>query len=163
MVSMAGSAYSADGFKQNAPDLYKNLAVGPRISNDGKSASVAYEMLGISANSKHPDVAIDFARFVTNEKNQIEFDKKASVFPSAKGGLDDDYYKSIDESTLEGKALKITLDQVKDGYGSRPAEFTDNNGYKNFQQQIALAMQGKQTAKEALDKSVEFANEKLAQ
>ena len=77
---MAGSAYSADGFKQNAPDLYKNLAVGPRISNDGKSASVAYEMLGISANSKHPDVAIDFARFVTNEKNQIEFDKKASVF-----------------------------------------------------------------------------------
>lgn len=163
LVSMAGSAYSADGFKQNAPDLYKNLAVGPRISNDGKSASVAYEMLGISANSKHPDVAIDFARFVTNEKNQIEFDKKASVFPSAKGGLDDDYYKSIDESTLEGKALKITLDQVKDGYGSRPAEFTDNNGYKNFQQQIALAMQGKQTAKEALDKSVEFANEKLAQ
>ena len=160
---MAGSAYSADGFKQNAPDLYKNLAVGPRISNDGKSASVAYEMLGISANSKHPDVAIDVARFVTNEKNQIEFDKKASVFPSAKGGLDDDYYKSIDESTLEGKALKITLDQVKDGYGSRPSEFTDNNGSKNFQQQIALAMQGKQTAKEALDKSVEFANEKLAQ
>ena len=95
-------------------------------------------MLGISANSKHPDVAIDFARFVTNEKNQIEFDKKASVFPSAKGGLDDDYYKSIDESTLEGKALKITLDQVKDGYGSRPSEFTDNNGSKNFQQQIAL-------------------------
>lgn len=87
LVSMAGSAYSADGFKQNAPDLYKNLAVGPRISNDGKSASVAYEMLGISANSKHPDVAIDFARFVTNKKNQIEFDKKASVFPSAKGGL----------------------------------------------------------------------------
>ena len=42
-------------------------------------------------------------------------------------------------------------------------KFTDNNGYKNFQQQIALAMQGKQTAKEALDKSVEFANEKLAQ
>ena len=163
LVSMAGSAYSADGFKQNAPDRYKNLAVGPRISNDGKSASVAYEMLGISANSKHPDVAIDFARFVTNEKNQIEFDKKASVFPSAKGGLDDDYYKSIYESTLEGKALKITLDQVKDGYGSRPAEFTDNNGYKNFQQQIALAMQGKQTAKEALGKSVEFANEKLAQ
>lgn len=67
------------------------------------------------------------------------------------------------KAPLEGKALKITLDQVKDGYGSRPSEFTDNNGYKNFQQQIALAMQGKQTAKEALDKSVEFANEKLAQ
>ncbi|NMM97743.1 ABC transporter substrate-binding protein [Bifidobacterium olomucense] len=163
LVAMAGSAYSADGFKQNAPDLYKNLAVGPRISDDGRSASLAYEMLGISATSKHQDVAIDFARYVTNAKNQVAFDKKASVFPSAQGGLDDPYFSNIDETTLEGKALKITLDQVKNGYGSRPAEFTDNNGYKNFQQQIALAMQGKQTPKEALDKSVEFANEKLAQ
>ncbi|KAA8825154.1 sugar ABC transporter substrate-binding protein [Bifidobacterium reuteri] len=163
LVAMAGSAYSAAGFKQNAPDLYDHLAVGPRISDDGRSASLAYEMLGISAQSKHPDVAIDFARFVTNAENQVAFDKQASVFPSAKGGLEDEYFSNIDESTLEGKALKITLDQVKNGYGSRPAEFTDNNGYKNFQQQIALAMQGKQTPKEALDKSVEFANEKLAQ
>ena len=136
-------------------ELYKKGGIPPEALDSSWSQAADLFQRG--------DVAIDFARFVTNEKNQIEFDKKASVFPSAKGGLDDDYYKSIDESTLEGKALKITLDQVKDGYGSRPAEFTDNNGYKNFQQQIALAMQGKQTAKEALDKSVEFANEKLAQ
>lgn len=161
LVSMNGSAYSADGFKQNSPDLYAKLTVGPRISNDGKSASVSYDSLGISAQSKYPDVAIDFARFVTNKENQIEFDKKAAVFPSAKGGLEDDYYKSIDDSTLEGKALKVTLEQVKDGTSSRPAEFTDANGYKNLQQQIALAMQGKQSAQEALDKAVQFANEKL--
>jgi multiple sugar transport system substrate-binding protein len=163
LVAMAGSAYSADGFKQNSPDLYKNLAVGPRITDDGTSASVSYEMLGISSQSKHPDVAIDFARYVTNVENQIAFDKKAAVFPSAKGGLDDEYYKNIDESTLEGKALKITLDQVKTGYSSRPSELTDNNGYKNLQQQVALAMQGKQTAQQALDKAAKFANEKLTQ
>lgn len=101
---MAGSAYSADGFKQNAPDLYQRTSQSARVSaTTGKSASVAYEMLGISANSKHPDVAIDFARFVTNEKNQIEFDKKASVFPSAKGGLDDDYYKSMTRAPLRAR------------------------------------------------------------
>ena len=162
LVAMAGSAYSAAGFKQNAPDLYNNLAVGPRITNDGHSASVAYEMLGINAQSKNLDEAIDFARFVTNKKNQVEFDKKASVFPSAVGGLDDPYYQDIDDSTLEGQALKVTLEQVKEGHASRPAEFTDANGYKYLQQQIALAMQGQQTAKEALDKSVEFANERLS-
>lgn len=162
LVAMAGSAYSADGFKQNSPDLYEKLAVGPRITNDGTSASVSYEMLGISATSKHQKEAIEFARYVTNAKNQVEFDKQAAVFPSAKGGLEDEYYQSIDDSTLEGKALKITLDQVKNGYSSRPAEFTDANGYKYLQQQVALAMQGKQTAQEALDKTVEYANERLA-
>nr|WP_241222856.1 extracellular solute-binding protein [Bifidobacterium samirii] len=161
LVSMNGSAYSAAGFKQNSPDLYDKLTVGPRISNDGKSASVSYDSLGISSQSKYPDVAIDFARFVTNKENQVEFAKQASVFPSAQGGLDDEYYQDIDDSTLEGKALKVTLDQVKNGTSSRPAEFTDANGYKNLQQQIALAMQGKQTAQEALDKAVQFANEKL--
>ena len=162
LVAMAGSAYSAAGFKQNAPELYKNLTVGPRITNDGRSASVSYELLGVSSQSKHPDEAIEFARFVTNAKNQVEFAKQASVFPSAKGGLEDEYYQDIDDSTLEGQALKITLEQVKTGYSSRPAEFTDANGYKYFQQQIALAMQGQQTAKEALDKTVEFANERLS-
>ena len=162
LVAMAGSAYSADGFKQNSPDLYEKLTVGPRITNDGKSASVSYELLGISSQSKYPDVAIDFARFVTNAENQVEFAKQAAVFPSAQGGLEDEYYQNIDTSTLEGKALQITLDQVKNGYSSRPAEFTDANGYKYLQQQVALAMQGEQTAQEALDKTVEYANERLA-
>ena len=40
--------------------------------------------------------------------------------------------------------------------------FTDANGYKYLQQQVALAMQGEQTAQEALDKTVEYANERLA-
>lgn len=162
LVSMAGSAYSADGFKQNSPDLYKDLTVGPRITNDGRSASVAYEMFGISSQSKHQEEAIAFVKYVTNSENQIAFDKLASVFPSAMGALDDEYFKTSDESTLEGKALAITLDQVKDGISSRPAEFTDSNGYKNLQQQITLAMQGKQSAQEALDKAAEFATQRLS-
>lgn len=161
LVTMGGSAYSADGFKKNAPDLYPKLDVGPRITNDGISASLSFELLGISSKSKYPDEAIDFARFVTNVKNQVDFDKKAAVFPSAKGGLDDPYFSSLDDHTLEGKALKITLDQVRRGYSSRPAEFTDANGYGNLQAQAALAMQGKQTAKEALDKAAKFATERL--
>lgn len=123
---------------------------------------MSYELLGISSQSKYPDVAIDFARFVTNAENQVEFAKQAAVFPSAQGGLEDEYYQNIDTSTLEGKALQITLDQVKNGYSSRPAEFTDANGYKYLQQQVALAMQGEQTAQEALDKTVEYSNERLA-
>ena len=119
-------------------------------------------MLGISSQSQHQKEAIDFAKYVTNAKNQIAFDKLASVFPSSMGALDDEYFKTTDENTLEGKALAITLEQIKEGSSSRPAEFTDSNGYKNLQQQITLAMQGKQSAQEALDKAAEFATQRLS-
>lgn len=161
IVAMGGSAYSAADFKQNSPDLYKHLAVGTKISDQGKSASLAFEMLAVNAQTKNKTLALDFVQYVTNAKNQLEFAKKSNTFPSSKGGLDDPYYANIDTSDVQGKALKITLNSVKNGYSSRPAEFTDANGNRYLQQQAALALQGKQTAKESLDKAVKYANEKL--
>ncbi|WEV46205.1 sugar ABC transporter substrate-binding protein [Bifidobacterium sp. ESL0690] len=161
LVSMSGSAYSADDFKKNSPDLFNNLTVGPKISDIGRSVYVSYEMLSVSSQSKHKDAAMKFAQYVTNSKNQLEFAKKSNTFPSSKGGLEDPYYQKIDESTLQGKALKITLDEVKKGFASRPPQFTDEAGSLYIQQQVALALQGQLTAKQALDKSVNYANEKL--
>lgn len=161
IIAMGGSAYQVADFKQNSPDLVKHLAVGPKITDEGRSATVSYEMLAVSSQTKHKQVAMKFAQFVTNKKNQLEFAKKSSTFPSSKGGLEDPYYTKLDTSTLEGKALSITLKEVKDGYSCRPAEFTDANGKVYLQQQAALALQGKQTAKQALDKSVKYADEKL--
>lgn len=161
IIAMGGSAYSAADFKQNSPDLYKNLAVGPKITDEGRSATVSYEMLAVNSQTKHKKEALDFAQFVTNSKNQLEFAKKSNTFPSSAGGLDDPYYKKIDTSDLQGKALAITLKEVQTGYSSRPPQFTDAAGSQYLQQQVALAMQGKQTAKQALDKTVDFANKKL--
>lgn len=161
IIAMGGSAYSAADFKKNSPDLYSHLTVGPKISDLGKSATVGYEMLSVSATTKHKDEALKFVKFVTNKKNQLEFAKKSSTFPSSKGGLEDPYYAKIDEGDLQGKALKITLKAVENGFSSRPAQFTDAAGSKYLQQQVALALQGKQTAKQALDKAVDFANGKL--
>lgn len=161
IIAMGGSAYSAADFKQNSPDLYKHLAVGKKISNEGKSATVSYEMLAVNAQTKNKTLALDFAQYVTNAKNQLEFAKKSNTFPSSKGGLEDPYYANIDTGDVQGKALKVTLEAVKNGYSCRPAEFTDANGKDYLQQQAALALQGKQTAQEALDKAVKYSNEKL--
>ena len=135
--------------------------MGTKISDQGKSASLAYEMLAVNAQTKNKTLALDFVQYVTNAKNQLAFAKKSNTFPSSKGGLDDPYYANIDTSDVQGKALKVTLNSVKTGYSSRPAEFTDANGKDYLQQQAALALQGKQTAKESLDKAVKYANEKL--
>jgi multiple sugar transport system substrate-binding protein len=161
IIAMGGSAYQVADFEKNSPDLVKHLAVGPKITDEGRSSSVSYEMLAVSSQTKHKEAAMKFVKFVTDKKNQLEFAKKSSTFPSSKGGLDDPYYANLDTSTLQGKALAVTLKEVKEGYSCRPAEFTDANGKVYLQQQAALALQGKQTAKEALDKSVKYANEKL--
>ncbi|RBP98542.1 ABC transporter substrate-binding protein [Bifidobacterium aemilianum] len=164
IASMGGSAYSADGFKLNAPDLYKNLAVGPKINDTPHSVTVGYEMLGVNATTKNKPLALAFAQYVTNSKNQLEFDKKAAVFPSSAGTIDDPYFaEAASEDSVKGQALKITLDAVKNGSASRPAEFTDSNGNDYYGEQVAMALQGKQTAKQALDKAVAFANKKLQQ
>lgn len=162
IASMGGSAYSADGFKLNAPDLYKNLAVGPKINDTPHSVTVAYELLGVNQKTKNKPLALAFAQYVTNSKNQLEFDKKAAVFPSSAGTIDDPYFASAaSEDSVKGKALKITLDAVKNGRSSRPPEFTDTAGGQYYGEQVALALQGKQSAKDALDKSVDFANKHL--
>lgn len=162
VASMGGSAYSADGFKLNAPDLYKNLAVGPKINDTPHSVTVAYELLGVNKNTKNKPLALAFAQYVTNSANQLEFDKKAAVFPSSAGTINDEYFaKAAAEDTVKGKAMKITLDAVKNGRASRPPEFTDTAGGDYYGEQVALALQGKQSVKDALNKSVDFANKHL--
>ncbi|MCH4208781.1 ABC transporter substrate-binding protein [Bifidobacterium sp.] len=163
IIAMGGSAYSAADFKQNSPDLYEHLAVGPKITDEGKSDTVSYEMLAVNAQTKNKALALDFVKYVTNAKNQLKFAKESNTFPSSKGGLEDPYYTKLDTSTVQGQALAVTLKAVKTGYSSRPAEFTDANGSLYLQQQAALALQGKQSAKEALDKAVQFADQKLKQ
>jgi multiple sugar transport system substrate-binding protein len=150
LVAMAGSAYSADDFKQNSPE--------------DKASTVSYEMLAVSSQTKNKALAMDFTKFVTNSENQLAFDKKSSTFPSSKGTLDDKYFTDATSGTdLQSRAMKITLDAVKTGYASRPVEFSDNGGYTYLRDQAGLALQGKQTAKQALDKVEAFSNKKLAE
>jgi multiple sugar transport system substrate-binding protein len=164
LIAMAGSAYSAADFKQNSPDLYKNLTVGPKITNEDKASTVSYEMLAVSSQTKNKALAMDFTKFVTNSENQLAFDKKSSTFPSSKGTLDDKYFTEATSGTdLQSRAMKITLAAVKTGYSSRPVEFSDNGGYTYMRDQAGLALQGKQTAKQALDKVEAFSNKKLAE
>lgn len=162
IVAMAGSAYSAADFEQNAPDLYKDLAVGPKITDEGKSSTVSYDSLAIAKTAKKPKLAVDFARFFTDSAHQLEFSKLSSTFPSSKGTIDDPYFKEASSGdSLQAKALAITMKAVTDGYANRPAMMSDADGWNYLQQQAALALQGKQTPKQSLDAAVEFATSKL--
>ena len=154
---MNGSAYSVDDIRKNAPKVFENLAITDFIANT--KPNMFMEMLTVNATSKHQEEAIKFARFVTNSDNQLAFDKKANVFPSSKGTIDDKFFNPSDD-TMDAEAMRMSADQIRNGEIWGPAQFTSACSTM-LREEIAQALQGKITAKEALDATVKYCNERL--
>jgi multiple sugar transport system substrate-binding protein len=98
---------------------------------------------------------------VTNAANQQAFIKLAPGFePGTKGASAD---SSADANVgMQAQASAIAVKDVDAGVNFTPVIWTDAmNTILN--QQIALAMTGKESAKQALDNSVDQANALLAQ
>lgn len=154
---MNGSAFSVDDIRKNAPKVFENLAITNFVANT--NPNMFMEMIVVNANTPNKELALKFARYVTNSENQLAFDKKASVFPSSKGTIDDEFFNPQDD-TMDAEAMRMSAEQVRNGRIWGPPQFT--SAVTNYlREQIALALQGKLTAKEALDATVEYANERI--
>ena len=94
-----------DDIRKNAPKVFENLAITDFIANT--KPNMFMEMLTVNATSKHQEEAIKFARFVTNSDNQLAFDKKANVFPSSKGTIDDKFFNPSDD-TMDAEAMRMS-------------------------------------------------------
>lgn len=160
VASLAGSAYSVSDFEENAKELYKNLGITERLLGEGGKMNVAMETLVVSKNAKNKEEALKFAEFVTNKENQTKFCKSSHTFPSAKGAVEDPAFSPTGDS-MQDKAVALASKAVKDdNWFASPSPFSEN-AKTALREQIALAIQGEQTAKEALDKVVKIANEDM--
>lgn len=160
VATVIGSLYSIGDFKENAKDVYDNLGLTKRIANT--SGHIYMEMLAINAQTKNKDLALAFAKYVTNKENQVAFDKKANVFPSSVDSQTDAFFNPTGD-TLEDEGMRLTAKEIENGTIWTPPQFSDALDVPNLREQIALAVQGKQTAQQALDKVVKDANDRLVQ
>ena len=157
---MPNSTSSVASFKANAPDLYDDLDVAPLVTNTKNTLNPM--LMAVNANTKNKEMALKLANFLTNKENQIEFSKKSNTYPSAAGAMDDEYFTSIDDSTLEGKVLKVAKEEIDNGtVANFPPEVSDTDGANYMSPEIIQAIQGEQTVKEALDKAVAALNDRL--
>jgi multiple sugar transport system substrate-binding protein len=116
--------------------------------------------ISVSAKSKNLPLALAFAQYATNSANQQAFIKLAPGFEpgtpvgsgtSAGGGVG-----------MQDQASAIAEKDVQNGKNFTPPIWTDAmNTILN--QQVALAMTGKQSAKQALDATVSQANALLSE
>ncbi|MFH0794191.1 MAG: sugar ABC transporter substrate-binding protein, partial [bacterium] len=97
--------------RKDALDIYKNVGVGPRIRGKNPEIDIAVMSLAVSKDSKHPREAVDFALFVTNGENQLEFCKQVAIFPSVIEAAKDPYFMRGGE-TAEAQARKIGAEQL---------------------------------------------------
>ncbi|QKW09565.1 sugar ABC transporter substrate-binding protein [Streptomyces sp. NA04227] len=146
-----GGALDLEKYKKEAPSLYKNIGITPAVSNTGKDNMY---VMGVMVN-KQSDVkpaAVAFAHFVTNAENQMGFAKEVTIFPSTKGSLDDPFFTKED-GTDEGRVKVASAKAIKTAVNYTPAVFSEQMKVV-LRNEVAKAMQGKKSPKEALDAAV---------
>jgi len=146
--------------KENAPQVYKNTDVSPQITGSNNKVDFSVMNLVVPKKSKHHKEAVDFALFLTNTENQLEFSKLAPVLPSTIAGINSDYFKQS-QGDLFQKARSISAHQLNNAL--KPIPPLEN--HKDLSQIIDNATQaallGKMTPKQALDNAVKEWNKIL--
>ncbi|MDK8179568.1 sugar ABC transporter substrate-binding protein [Paenibacillus sp. UMB4589-SE434] len=116
-MSLSSSPF-INKIKTAAPDVYnKMLAVPSPVGKAGIRYSNTMNIVVPSATS-HKKEAVDFAVFVTNAANQLEFSKLANTLPSTVESAKDPFF-SQNDGTLEGVAKTVSavsLDKAEDFY-----------------------------------------------
>lgn len=155
-----GSALDLDNFKKQAPNLYKNIGITDQITSTGH---VNMYVMGVMVNTKtrHTPAAVAFAHFVTDAQNQMSFAKKVAIFPSTAGSLDDPYFTKEDD-TDETRVRIAAAKSLKNAVNYTPVLFSDQMKTA-LRNEVAKALQGKESPKAALDNAVKACDRLLQQ
>lgn len=154
----AGPNYIDKDVAVNSPTLLPKVKVSHGFGNP----PLFVQGISVSKQSKNPAAAMKFAEFVTNTANQIEFVKLAvGFFPGTiEANADPSKFAEAAQNPEQKVATELAAKQMD------KAKMTGNPRYTDemetyAKQQIALAVKGEITPKEALDKAVEHAQQTL--
>jgi multiple sugar transport system substrate-binding protein len=155
-----GSALDLGNFRKSAPSLYRNIGITDQITSTGH---VNMYVMGVMVNSrtKHTPAAVAFAHFVTDARNQMSFAKKVAIFPSTAGSLDDPYFTKED-GTDETRVRIAAAKSLKSAVNYTPALFSEQMKTA-LRNEVAKALQGRESPEEALDNAVKAADRLLQQ
>ncbi|MFJ3394609.1 ABC transporter substrate-binding protein [Leifsonia aquatica] len=151
-----GGATSLADFVKNNPSLKGNVAVSAALD----TPPLYVQGVSVSAKSKHPATAKAFAEFLTNAKNQEAFARLVNIFPSTVSSQSDPFF-SKDDGTTNGRARVLANEALKTAENLTPVQ-ANSAMTTVLDQQIALAMKGDVSAKEALQTAQTKMNSLLA-
>ncbi|MGQ0569301.1 MAG: ABC transporter substrate-binding protein, partial [Armatimonadota bacterium] len=79
--------------KRDNPDVYAHTFVAAYPRGKGNTLHLATMAITVPRASRNAPAAVDFALFVTNDDNQLEFSKQVVVFPSTRRAAGDPFFR----------------------------------------------------------------------
>jgi multiple sugar transport system substrate-binding protein len=151
-----GGATSYNDFTTENPSLKDNVTVSKALN----VSPLYVQGVSVSKKSKHLATAVALGAYLTNAKNQKDFAHLVNIFPSTLKSASDPYFTK-DDGTISGKARAIAFRSLKTAKVLQPYEV--NSAMSTYlDQQIALAIKGDVSSKQALDDAVKKMNHMLA-
>jgi multiple sugar transport system substrate-binding protein len=151
----AGATGLSD-FEKDNPSLKGNVAASKALN----TPPLYVQGLSVSKKSKHLATATALAEWVTDADNQNKFGHLVNVFPSTTASASDSYF-SKDDGTEEGKIRVMAFSELTTARALVPYE-VNTAMQTTLDQQIALALKGSVSSKQALDDAVTKLNTMLA-
>lgn len=164
LVFGPGSPGFVKDIRLNAPRIYAQTRVAGAVTGTLGHIGIYAQSLGIRKDTRHPDAAAEFAKWVTNGPNQVEFSKKATIYPSNAKGLADPYFSDAgDGKDAETLARAIGARQLAtaDLDANTPVEWTSQVG-DAVAREMQKAVKGEEDARTAVRRAQEEANRLLA-
>ncbi len=112
--------------KENAPDTFAQTNIIPQITGKNGQYDFSLMNLVIPKKAKNKELALEFAKLLTNEKNQMEFARLTNVLPVNKSTLEDKYFTVNNDNDLMTKTRIISANQLKKALP--PIKFKDQKG-----------------------------------
>ncbi|MFJ3636689.1 ABC transporter substrate-binding protein [Streptomyces sp. NPDC090112] len=164
LVFGPGSPGFVKDVKRNAPQVYARTQVAGAVTGTLGHIGIYAQSLGIRKDTGHPDAAAEFAKWVTNGPNQVEFSRKATIYPSHAQGLADPFFSDRgDGKDAETLARAIGAEQLRTAAldANTPVEWTSQVG-DAVVREVQKAITGEQDARTAVRKAQDAANRLLA-
>lgn len=98
--------------RENSPSTYKNTDVARQIKGELGQYDFSLMNLVVPLKSSNKQEAIEFALFLTNEKNQLELARLTNVLATNKKALNNEFYTRYAEGDLMAKARVISARQL---------------------------------------------------
>ncbi|MDD9380155.1 sugar ABC transporter substrate-binding protein [Streptomyces sp. ZAF1911] len=159
-----GSPGFVKDIKQNAPQIYANTQVANAVTGQLGHIGIYAQSLGIKKDTRHMDAATEFAKWLTNGPNQVQFSRHATIYPSNATGLADPFFADRgDGKDAETVARAVGAEQLKTAGldANTPVQWTNQVG-DVVVREMQKAIKGEQDAKTAVRKAQEEANKLLA-
>ncbi|MDD3150213.1 MAG: sugar ABC transporter substrate-binding protein [Candidatus Gastranaerophilales bacterium] len=139
--------------KENAPEIYKNSNVSSQLTGNNNKVDFSLMNLIIPLKSKHPKEAVEFALYITNEANQLEFYKLAPILPSTKKSLNDELFSK--KNNLFEKGRSISAMQLKNAISPIPRLTKQKELYETIDYMTQEVLLNKKTPQISLKETKE--------